>query len=221
MRILEIGKYISVAYAGMLLSEQGHDVIKILANYEPVLKLRNGDKLFDWLNYKKITYKNHNLSVKSLVDKYNIDVVISNVPDISLKHCGKARLVKIKPTCRKRGFDIFAQAQIFSELNFHAPFYIGDTVSGLFAAFLAISTSREYSEVGQGEALQKIIEGELLVDKPLSGWDIESYNMNNKEAKVFYRGKILRQRKWTRNDKLKNLNHNEGRISFERSGKST
>ncbi len=216
MRILEIGKYVSVAYAGMLLAEQGHTVIKISANYEPILGLRKGKELLAWLNYNKIIYDNDNSKIETLVEKHKIDVVISNVPSVKLKHCGKARLIQIKPTGRDKGFDIFAQAQIFSEFNFHAPFYIGDTVSGLFAAFLVTATDRLYSVVGQGEALQKIIEGELLVQRPVKGWDIEEYGMGKKSAEVCYRGETLKQTKWTWQDKWEKLNHNLGRISFEK-----
>jgi hypothetical protein len=215
MRILEIGKYVSVAYAGMLLAEQGHTVIKMQANYEPVLDLKKGNELLSWLNDGKEVYPNTGVAVRDLVATHSIDTVISNVPTIAPDDCGDARLIKIKPTGREKGFDIFAQAQIFSELGFKAPFFIGDTVAGLFAAFLATSTDRKYSVVGQGEALQKIIEGELLVTKPVGGWDKTLYEMNDFSARVEYRGKVLEQPKWSRQDKLNNLNHISGRISFE------
>ena len=51
--------------------------------------------------------------------------------------------------------------------------------------------------------------------KPVGGWDKTLYEMNDFSARVEYRGKVLEQPKWSRQDKLNNLNHISGRISFE------
>src|SRR5579884_1318818 len=53
MRVLELGSVIVPAYAGMILAEQGHDVEKWTAGRDPVEQLRDGDRLWAWLNDRK------------------------------------------------------------------------------------------------------------------------------------------------------------------------
>ncbi|RLB66801.1 MAG: hypothetical protein DRH08_05275 [Deltaproteobacteria bacterium] len=217
MRILELGKYISVAYAGMLLAEQEHNVIKVVANYEPILELNNGKEMNEWLSHKKTLIKRDDRSIDNLINTYRPDIVIENISTLDPEQHNKhvKRWVKIVSSGdTDKSFDAFAQAQIFGSFDFYAPFYIGDTVAGLFAAFLATSGSEKLHIVGQAEALQKIIEGELIVDKPIDGWDKTIYELGKKGAQVEYRGEIHTQSIWDKQDKLDNLNHKDGRILF-------
>jgi len=211
MRILEIGKYISVAYAGMLLAEQGHDVIKIAAANDPILELRKGRELYDWINHGKTMMPRDELSVAEHVRRLNPDVVIENVP--SLTPIKNVRWISIRPSGNlQKGFDILAQAQAFN--GFNVPFYIGDTVSGLFAAYLATASQKMHHTVGQAEALTKIMEGELVVEKPENGWDYLEYGINQDHATVDYGNKIHKERRWTQSDRMERLNHIDGRIRF-------
>jgi hypothetical protein len=60
VKVLEIGSYVSVAYAGMLLAEQGHTVEKwTQAGRDPILGLRSGDALWAWINHGKTVVDKH------------------------------------------------------------------------------------------------------------------------------------------------------------------
>src|SRR6202042_2619209 len=53
MRILELGNYVVVGYAGMILAEQGHAVVKWTNDRDPILSLNRGDELWRWINHGK------------------------------------------------------------------------------------------------------------------------------------------------------------------------
>ena len=218
MKILKLGKYLSVFYAGMLLSEQGHTVIKIMADNEPLLELEKGEELLAWLNYKKIIKTKNDKNIQDLINKYKPDIVLENISYLNPKYfkiAKKTKWVSIRPSGNlDKSFDIFAQIQTFGEYKKYFDFYIGDTVAGLFAAFIAMSSNKQYNVVRQAEALQKIIEGELIVKKPATGWDKKIYKIENDTAMVEYNNKLLITKSWTRDNKLKYLNHKKGRIIF-------
>jgi hypothetical protein len=53
LRVLEIGNFVSVAYAGMVLAEQGAEVQKWTNGRDPILGCRSGDALWEWIDYGK------------------------------------------------------------------------------------------------------------------------------------------------------------------------
>jgi hypothetical protein len=48
MRVLELGTGVLPAYAGMILAEQGHHVVKWTHGKDPVLDLNHGRELWSW-----------------------------------------------------------------------------------------------------------------------------------------------------------------------------
>jgi hypothetical protein len=227
-RILELGSYIVPAYAGMILSEQGFTVEKWWSDSDPVLGLRRGDELWDWLNHNKTMRRN--VHAESVLDLEPGDVVgvIDNIRASTWQRWGvdpaeqahrlKVPWVSMRADVGERSFDAIAQARAWMEHAPYLPFYVGDTTGGLWVAFklLAQLGRPGHYPIYQASCLAKLVEGELIVDEQRSGappWDAPgSYGADESGARVEYRGEVLvepvRDRAW----KLKHLRHENGRL---------
>lgn len=233
MRVLEIGSYVSVAYAGMLLAEQGYDVTKWVApkpSTDPILGLEHGDELWSWINAGKrvIERDARDLNAISLLD---MGIVLDNVRPSTLERWGiePATLaeqwgliwVSLRSEVGERSFDVIAQARSWMEYGPWLPFYAGDTAAGLMMAFKALAKLAKHEHghyvLGQASCLQKLVEGELLVDAPQrldrTRWDRELYSASRHGAEVVYRGELIQEPVRDREWKLAHLYHNgHGRI---------
>lgn len=227
MMVLELGNYIVPAYAGMLLAEQGYRVEKwIRGDKDPIHGLRRGDELWSWINHGKILVERDFRTIESRLEEGDIDVVIENVRpstwkalDLDPKDLAArygVRWVAMRAEVGEVSFDALAQARSWLAFAPWVPFYIGDTAGGLWLAFKAIcSPGTGYFELGHASVLQKLVEGELVVEEPRFGtppWDTEGYSASAMGARVCYKGQEFiepaRDREW----KLKHLWHSEGRI---------
>jgi len=227
-RILELGSYIIPAYAGMILQEQGMTVEKWWTEKDPVLGLRRGDELWDWLNNGKVMRKDvHARSVLDL-EPGDVNGVIDNFRASTWERWGvdpaeqAARLgvpwVSMRADVGERSFDAIAQARAWMEHGPYVPFYVGDTAGGLWAAFklLAARGRPGHHPIYQATCLAKLVEGELMVDEPRVGmppWDEPgTYGADGDGVRVEYRDEVLlepvRDRAW----KLEHLRHNGGRL---------
>jgi hypothetical protein len=119
-------------------------------------------------------------------------------------------------------FDLIAQARSIREYGPHVPFWLGDTAGGLWAAFKAMAMSLEgapgHYVLGQVSVLQKLVEGELQVERPepLTGnlvpWDSDPYFMTEEMAVLEYKGEGIEEPCRSREWKLENLWHVKGRM---------
>lgn len=233
IRVLEIGTYISISYAGMIMREQGCDVTKWLAaSKDPVEMLKGGDRLWQWLNEGKITTVKHADEVIDLV-RGDYDVIIDNVRASTWKRWGidpaeqANRLgvtwVSLRDDFDGRGFDAIAQARAWGDHIGYLPVYLGDTGGGLWLAFkaLALYANGERSDhavIRQAACLAKLVEGELD-DVHRNGltppWDEPgTYGLapEGDATEVLYRGETItepfRDAQWRR----ENLRHKNGRL---------
>jgi hypothetical protein len=228
MRVLELGTYIAPAYAGMVLAEQGHDVIKAVAPEDPIRGLNMGADLWRWLSYRKALVQ---LPLGELADALPVlspDVVIDNLRPATLaRHeidpvslSEDRAWVSLRADVGDTSFDVIAQARSWMEYGPWMPFYLGDTCAGLWLAFKALSlTASEHvghHVIGHAACLQKLVEGELQIDVTRDGktipWDVETYTGVNGCAEVEYRGRVYREPIRERDWKLANLRHVDGRI---------
>jgi len=114
--------------------------------------------------------------------------------------------------------DIFAQARSWLEYSPWVPFYVGDTAAGLWMAFKALAaTAQGHYCLGQASCMQKLVEGELILDAPRSPgqqppWDGDTYRVKNGTAVVEYKGRRLTEPIRDRGWKLQHLWHQNGRI---------
>ncbi|HEY1292764.1 MAG TPA: CoA transferase [Chloroflexota bacterium] len=233
MRVLELGNYVSVAYAGMLLAEQGFEVTKWVAPEparDPILGLDHGDELWAWINAGKtlVARRAHELAQLPLGD---VGIVLDNVRPATLASWGiePATLaqrwavvwVSLRSEVGERSFDVVAQARSWMEYGPWLPIYLGDTTAGLMMAFKALAKLARHEPghyvLGQASCLQKLVEGELVVDAPLreqnTRWDLDEYWAGPDGAHVCYRGELLREPIRDRAWKLEHLYHDgAGRI---------
>lgn len=227
MKILELGSYVAPAYAGMLLAEQNNSVTKWVWGLDPIQNLKKGDELWEWINYGKIIVRKHASLVKDL-KKGEFDAVIDNFTPSFLHRCGidphvesdrlQVPWVSLRSEIGDRSFDIIAQARSILEFSPWIPFYVGDTSAGLWMAFKILSSPVGHHLLGQASCLQKLVEGELVIDIERNAssipWDSEAYYFNGIESIVSHKGQIysepVRDREW----KLANLWHQDGRIQI-------
>jgi CoA-transferase family III len=225
-RVIELGSYVIPAYAGMVLAEQGFAVEKWHVDTDPILGLREGEKLWRWINHGKRLERRHARDVVHAQDC----LVIDNFRPATLERWGldPAELartnqlvwVSMRSEVGERSFDIVAQARAWGGIAPYIPFYIGDTAGGLWLAFkvLAVAHRPGHYVLGQSSCLSKLVEGELTFDTARDGkrvpWEsVETYSMNERGASVHYRGERieepLRDSAW----RLKHLWHDgQGRI---------
>jgi hypothetical protein len=228
LRVLELGNFVVPAYAGMILAEQGATVQKWTNGSDPILGCRSGPALWDWINHGKTLV---NRPVTSLLsDPPEVDVVIDNFRPSTLAGWGLdprelAALhgwvwVSMRSEVGERSFDLIAQARSIREYGPHVPFWLGDTAGGLWMAFKALAMLGKpwHYVLGQASVLQKLVEGELQVERPepLPGnvvpWDPDPYFMNDKAAVVEYKGERMEEPIRSRQWKLASLWHISGRI---------
>jgi hypothetical protein len=118
--------------------------------------------------------------------------------------------------------DVIAQARSWFEYGPWMPFYAGDTTSGLWLAFKAINAylagEPGHFVLGQASCLQKLVEGELIVDVERQGgvvpWETGQYQARRGEAVATRNGKTYRETVRDRSWKLENLWHDNGRINI-------
>ena len=224
-RIIELGNYIVPAYAGMILAEQGHAVVKWTNDRDPIKSLKRGEELWDWINHGKRLDDRHPQEINEVHD---LDIVIDNFRASTLEKWSidpekiarerNCVWVSVRSEVGEVSFDILAQARSTREASPYIPFYIGDTSTGLWLAFkaLAAEPGRHYV-LGHASCMQKLVEGELIVDiernRTQSPWDDEgTYTSSEDSVHVEYKNQQfdepVRDREW----KLKHLFHKNGRI---------
>jgi hypothetical protein len=232
MRILEIGSYVSIAYAGMVLAEQGHSVTKWLRQdaWDPVLDLQDGDSMWHWLCQSKTIMVSHAAGVLQLRPGQT-DLIIDNLraeawerwgvdPAYEAKRLG-VRWVSLRDDFDGRSFDAIAQARAWGDHIGYVPAYLGDTAAGLWVAFKATAdrTPGHYV-VRQAALLAKLVEGELAVTPHRDGrntpWDLPGQygrNPDDDGVQVLYRGEWVtepyRDAEWRR----EHLRHIGGRFT--------
>jgi hypothetical protein len=229
IRALELGSYIAPAYAGMALAEQGVEVTKWYRQDDPILDLRDGEQLWEWINHGKRLECRHPRELTNLTDWH---IVVDNMRPAALQKAGldppelarrdRAVWVSIRADVGDTSFDIIAQARSWMEYGPWMPLYLGDTCAGLWAAFKALaaraSCSWGHHVIGHAACLQKLVEGELVLDPPRDGkriyWDRDPYYAEDGHAIVGYRDRRycepVRDREW----KLAHFPHEGGRIKI-------
>lgn len=218
MRVLELGNYVVPAYAGMILAEQGARVVKWVNGRDPILGLKHGDRLWQWINDRKTLWYLSPELLYSTPDWLNeFDIVLDNFRPETLERWGidpkelanKYDLVwcSMRSEVPGRSFDLLAQARSTMEFAPWAPYWIGDTAGGLWLAFktLAMYAAENcgHYTIGQASVLRKLVEGELTMpDVDRSGdsipWEVEPYRVEtdddgNRTAVVQYKGDEQRE----------------------------
>jgi hypothetical protein len=230
-RVLELGSYIVPSYAGMLLAEQGFQVVKWTDGRDPILSLRSGPDLWTWVNYGKTVKHVHPGTLVHSWPDWRPDIVLDNIrpatlekwgldPDALAKEHGVI-WVSMRDELGERSFDLLAQARSWMEYAPWVPFWAGDTAGGLWLAFKALA-ARAQGEVGhhvlgQASCLQKLVEGELVVDRPPGPrgrvpWETEPYHFDGTHAVVQFKGAIYQEPVRNRDWKMAHLWHENGRI---------
>lgn len=227
MRVLELGNYIAPAYAGMILAEQGHAVTKWTNGRDPILGLKRGEELWDWINFGKHVVQRDVRDLASGGGLREFDAVIDNfrastleawgIDPAALARANDVVWVSLRDELGGRSFDVVAQCRSWMEYAPWVPFYVGDTVAGLWLAFKALSApAAGHYVIGHASCLQKLVEGELAIEVERDGhripWDQEEYRVVDGHARVRYKGELIvepvRDREW----KLSHLRHVNGRI---------
>lgn len=239
MRILELGSYVAPAYAGMLLAEQGHYVEKWTNGRDPILSLRHGTELWAWINHgKHVLERDASEAPEALFDSLNefggYHIVLDNFTPGALERLSldpeklaaehELVWVSLRSEVGERSFDIVAQARSWMEYSPHVPFFVGDTAAGLWMAFkaLAVDGKPGHYVIGQATCMQKLVEGELVVDVrrqlprwggPIANpWDMKEYRDAGDHVRVNHKGVLhvepVRDRHW----KLEHLWHQDGRM---------
>lgn len=228
--VLELGNFISVAYAGMVLAEQGYRVEKWTAEpgRDPLFTLHRGEDLWHWLNDKKRAVIEQPITKDALEDwlcQRPDGMILDNIrastwerwgicPEL-IAHDFFCRWVSIRPDVGEYGFDPVAQCQAIREYGPQIPWYIGDTAAGLWAAFKLIAGQESgHFVVWQSSVLAKLVEGELMFEDldwsgPVSPFSKgTTYEVNADGVRLSYRDKFvveepIRNRAW----KLAHLHH--------------
>jgi len=186
VKVLEIGKFIVPAYAGMILAEQGFDVQKWILEdrKDPIQELEKGDELWSWINHKKDLRACHAKNVENFLVHNNNNgndmIVIDNIKastwkkwDIKPEELAKkyrAVWVSMRSEVGETSFDMLAQARAWGDIAPYIPFYIGDTAGGLWLAFTALSRLAQFKTnhhcIYHATTLAKLVEGEGVVGRP-------------------------------------------------------
>jgi hypothetical protein len=226
MRVLELGSYVAPAYAGMVLAEQGHEVVKWTDGRDPILGLHRGPELWDWLNHGKTIEERH---PRAVIDLDGPGAVIDNFRPATLARWGldPARIaadrgfvwVSLRSEQGDRSFDLIAQARSWMEYAPWVPFWAGDTIAGLWLAFKALAAREPgHYPIGQASCMQKLVEGELIIDvarEPgVVPWEVETYRAEGGHAAVTYKGTDYREPVRDRAWKWAHLWHRDGRITI-------
>jgi len=202
MKVLEIGRGLAVAYAGQVLAEQKHKVVKWWRpDAEPMRAWRHGSALIEWLNADKVLVDRGEETVTTL-QAGDLDVVLDSVPASvwEARKVNRALLagrwgvvwVALEGPDGQEPNDAVAQAQATMAVGPYVPWHLGDTALGLWAAFAALQgrVAQVYGlrRVHQPTALAKLVEGELGVRRPPMGagppWAVETYGPWNEDGQV-------------------------------------
>jgi crotonobetainyl-CoA:carnitine CoA-transferase CaiB-like acyl-CoA transferase len=228
---------VSVAYAGMILAEQGFEVTKWVSatRPDPVEELIRGDELWAWLNKGKKIVKRHAVEIAqqgiNRVDP-GFDLIIDNVRAETWSRWGvnPARQaermivpwVSLRDDFDGRGFDAIAQARAWGDHIGYVPVYLGDTAGGLWLAYKALSLLAQRLEghhvIRQAAVLAKLVEGELIDverDGQHAPWDEPgTYGMDPHAwgTEVHFRGEIVREPFRDGDWRRKNIPNDQGRI---------
>jgi hypothetical protein len=225
MKILELGSYIAPAYAGMILAEQNHFVEKWIADHDPIQSLNHGEALWNWINQGKTLVKRHPISL-SEIKPGNFDLILDNFRASTLTRWGidpaweadrlNCPWVSLRSEVGEYSFDLVAQARSILSFCPWVPFYLGDTTAGLWMAFKGLTASPGHHVLGQASCLQKLVEGELILQVERNSreipWDTEDYFFDGREAVVTHKGTCYREPVRDHDWKLKHLWHQQGRI---------
>jgi hypothetical protein len=228
MRVLEFGQSFSVAYAGMVLAEQGHQVTRWTNPSAPDIVesfFRSGPELWAWLTEGKVLVPKAAAEVAGMTPGL-FDVIIDNftpaawqrwdVDPASQAKRLNVTWVSIRDDFGDWSFDAIAQARAWGDHLGYIPAYLGDTVAGLWAAFKALAAPPGHHVIGQAVCLAKMIEGELVVPppRPRDGKTIvfepdDDYGPDGDGVTVTYRGQKkhepFRDDRWRR-ENLPNVN---------------
>lgn len=214
----------------MVLAEQGCDVTKWVRPDDPILGLIQGDELWEWVNHGKTLTDRHVDSINA-TDLAGYDIVVDNIrasawdrfgvdPQVLADELGVV-WVSVRSETGARSFDVIAQAQTIMEHGPPVPWFIGDTSVGLWAAYKAMSMFARgrsgHAVVYQATALAKLVEGELVVDRPKGDWPFDdqgTYFGDEHGGHVFFRGEWRREPIRDRQWKLDNLRHVGGRLQI-------
>lgn len=232
MKVLEIGTYVSIAYGGMLLAEQGAEVVKWKGERpDPVEELDGGERLWKWINHRKVVSVKHARDITTL-QRRDFDVIIDNVREETWHSWGiepaawSAALgvtwVSLRDDFDGRGFDAIAQARAWGDHVGYIPTYIGDTAGGLWLAFKAAAMHaqgiRDHAVIRQAACLAKLVEGELMEvarDGQRPPWDppgTYGASADGSGTEVHYRGEIIKEPYRSAQWRRENLQHRNGRI---------
>jgi len=212
----------------MLLAEQGHAVTKWVRGRDPIEQLRDGDKLWQWINYgKTVVDRSAAYAIHALGD---FDAVIDNFRPVTLARfrLDPARLaatagirwVSLRADVGDVSFDAVAQMRAWGNHAPYLPFYIGDTTAGLWLAFkLLASTAPGHYTVMQAAALAKLVEGEAVVRVERDGqrvpWDeVDTYRYSADGVTVSHRGATYHEPPRDDAWRWNNLRHLNGRYQI-------
>lgn len=216
MNVLELGQYIVPAYAGMVLAEQGHHVVKWCGtDPDPVEGLHRGAELWDWINHGKTVTRGHH--ARDVVHPLSLhpgpfDVVLDNFRASAWERWGVdpaevadregVTWVSMRDDFDGRSFDAIAQARAWGDHLGDLPVYLGDTAGGLWMAFKAMQRQPGHHVLRQAACLGKLVEGELVVKEPrslLAGqtpWDEPgTYGINPEGTgtRVVFKGDVVEE----------------------------
>lgn len=219
MRILEVCRYVAPAYAGMILAEQGHEVVKWILPREPILELAHGDVIWDWINHGK---QLEQIGQRRMEQAPGFDAILTNLRSADVQMIAQqtgATVIKLVPTATDMSFDVVAQVQAWGDFCPWLPFWIGDTAAGLWMAFKALSAPKGAAcEMQHAAALAKLVECELLeVNRNRSAnktpWESKKhYGIDKKGAVVKYHQSLFREHVKDFSWKKANIPNINGRI---------
>jgi hypothetical protein len=232
IKVLELGNYVSVAYAGMILAEQGASVTKWHNGRDPILGLHRGQEMWAWINEGKRLLETPIETIEDLHYRSYPHIVIDNFRASTLEGWGinPASLaqkmgcvwVSMRSEYGDVSFDLLAQCRSWMEYAEWVPFYVGDTTGGLWMAFKALAMHAQKQPghyiLGQATCMQKLVEGELVVtpqrDKQSIPWDADEYRFDKvtQEAVIAYKGNVYREPVRNEEWKRAHLWHENGRM---------
>jgi hypothetical protein len=225
VRILELGNYVVPAYAGMILAEQGHEIVKWVGDSDPIQGLNHGAALWEWINHGKALVKHSARFVPEALDQF--DAVIDNFRPATLERFGLdpahlaatfgVRWVSMRADVGEVSFDALAQMRAWGDHAPYMPFYIGDTSAGLWLAFkLLASKECGHFTLFQATCLAKLVEGEMVVAVERDGkrvpWDRDLYDYSEENGVVIeYRDVVYRETPRDDAWRAEHLRHRDGR----------
>lgn len=209
------------AYAGMILAEQGHEVIKWVIPKEPILNIDHGQEIWEWINYGK---RMEDIAGRRMESGTDFDVILTNLRSADAEQIGEktgATVVKLTSVGVSRSFDVIAQAQAWGDFAPWMPFWIGDTVAGLWMAFKALAVPKgTICEIQHPAALAKLVECELNEindhrERHRTPWENhDNYHLSECAAKVLYNEAFVTEDRRDAEWRRVHLKQTNGRINI-------